>query len=112
MEDGRSDSPSPASSRSRKSKNGGNRVVEAVKVIDDLSPPVQVKVKGDGGERPMILDRTVDGGDAEVVGKTTGEFHLSLRPSVLIRMLVEIHGFPGVALEVTGTGDVETVWLF
>jgi len=24
----------------------------------------------------------------------------------------EIHGLPGLALEVTGTGDVETVWLF
>ncbi|KAM0748079.1 hypothetical protein T439DRAFT_328065 [Meredithblackwellia eburnea MCA 4105] len=46
-------------------------------------------------ERPMILDRTVDGGDGAVNGKTT-----------------EIHGFPGIALEVTGSGDVETVWLF
>lgn len=24
----------------------------------------------------------------------------------------EIHGFPGIALEVTQSGDIETVWLF
>lgn len=24
----------------------------------------------------------------------------------------EIHGFPGIAFEVTGSGHVETVWLF
>ncbi|GAA5999256.1 uncharacterized protein JCM10292_001705 [Rhodotorula paludigena] len=52
---------------------------------------------GAGGaerERPMILDRTADGRDG-VRGKTT-----------------EIHGFPGIALEVTQSGDIETVWLF
>ncbi|GAA5846280.1 hypothetical protein JCM9279_005887 [Rhodotorula babjevae] len=49
---------------------------------------------GVGDEPPMILDRTADGKDG-VRGKTT-----------------EIHGLPGIALEVTGTGDIETVWLF
>ncbi|GAA5913120.1 hypothetical protein JCM8208_000747 [Rhodotorula glutinis] len=49
---------------------------------------------GVGNEPPMILDRTADGKDG-VRGKTT-----------------EIHGFPGLALEVTGSGDIETVWLF
>jgi len=48
-------------------------------------------------ERPMVLDRTADrvepGGGA--YGKKT-----------------EIHGFPGIAFEVTQSGDVETVWLF
>ncbi|GAA5938563.1 hypothetical protein JCM3775_002159 [Rhodotorula graminis] len=47
-----------------------------------------------GDEPPMILDRTADGKDG-VRGKTT-----------------EIHGFPGIALEMTGSGDIETVWLF
>ncbi|GAA6020823.1 hypothetical protein JCM11491_004665 [Sporobolomyces phaffii] len=60
-------------------------------------------------EPPMILDRTaaigVDppspsnggGGGSErgIRGRTT-----------------EIHGFPGIAFEVTSSGDVETVWLF
>ncbi|GAA6033789.1 hypothetical protein JCM8097_000341 [Rhodosporidiobolus ruineniae] len=60
-------------------------------------------------EKPMILDRTADGsvrggksrngtgenGGGGVRGKTT-----------------EIHGFPGIALEVTQEGEVETVWLF
>ncbi|BGP50165.1 hypothetical protein JCM10450v2_006076 [Rhodotorula kratochvilovae] len=45
-------------------------------------------------QKPMILDRTADGRDG-VRGKTT-----------------EIHGLPGLALEVTGSGDVETLWLF
>ncbi|CEQ40070.1 SPOSA6832_01637 [Sporobolomyces salmonicolor] len=49
----------------------------------------------DEEERPMILDRTADGGEGCIKGKTT-----------------EIHGFPGIALEVTGSGDIETVWLF
>lgn len=26
--------------------------------------------------------------------------------------VTEIHGFPGIAFEVTQSGDVETVWLF
>ncbi|GAA5888721.1 hypothetical protein JCM5296_000081 [Sporobolomyces johnsonii] len=50
--------------------------------------------EADEDERPMILDRTADGGEGSVKGKTT-----------------EIHGFPGIALEVTSSGDVETVWL-
>ncbi|GAA6017677.1 hypothetical protein JCM10207_001247 [Rhodosporidiobolus poonsookiae] len=53
-----------------------------------------------GDDAPMILDRTAaDGGRGKegegVRGKTT-----------------EIHGFPGLAFEVTQEGEVETVWLF
>ncbi|SCV73735.1 BQ2448_6165 [Microbotryum intermedium] len=60
---------------------------------DDLTPKKHAK---SSVEKPMILDRTADGGEgSEVKGKTT-----------------EIHGFPGVAFEVTVSGDVETVWLF
>ncbi|KAK4050323.1 hypothetical protein OIO90_005116 [Microbotryomycetes sp. JL221] len=46
-------------------------------------------------ERPMILDRTADGFNSGIKGRTT-----------------EIHGFPGIAFEVTTSGHVETVWLF
>ncbi|KDE06463.1 hypothetical protein MVLG_03247 [Microbotryum lychnidis-dioicae p1A1 Lamole] len=61
---------------------------------DDLM--AEKGLKGFSMEKPMILDRTADGGEgSEVKGKTT-----------------EIHGFPGVAFEVTNSGDVETVWLF
>ncbi|SCZ88350.1 BZ3500_MvSof-1268-A1-R1_Chr10-2g02928 [Microbotryum saponariae] len=61
---------------------------------DDLT--AKKGVKGFSVEKPMILDRTAGGGEgSEVKGKTT-----------------EIHGFPGVAFEVTISGDVETVWLF
>lgn len=75
IESGRSDSPSPSSSRPRKSKNGGNRFADSLKVSEEVSVEVREKKRGEaGGERPMILDRTVDGGDAEVVGKTTGEY--------------------------------------
>ncbi|GAA5879924.1 hypothetical protein JCM8547_003703 [Rhodosporidiobolus lusitaniae] len=55
------------------------------------------------GERPMILDRTADG---SVAGNDGG------KGGGLRGKTTEIHGFPGVALEVTQEGEVETVWLF
>ncbi|BGP26270.1 UPF0183 family protein [Rhodotorula toruloides] len=58
--------------------------VERGKVLEECGDP-----------RPMVLDRTVGEGRGGVKGKPT-----------------EIHGFPSIAVEVTQSGNVETVWLF
>ncbi|KAM0790133.1 hypothetical protein ACM66B_005456 [Microbotryomycetes sp. NB124-2] len=46
-------------------------------------------------EKPMVLDRTADGLELGVKGRTT-----------------EIYGYPGIAFEVTTSRNIETVWLF
>nr|CRX79075.1 hypothetical protein ls5930a1_00122 [Leucosporidium scottii] len=83
-------SGSPASTGSKVGgKKGRGRTVE-IEVFRPSSTTPENEV-----ERPMVLDRAADGGEGPVKGKTT-----------------EIHGFPGIALEVTGSSDIETVWLF
>ncbi|ORY83569.1 hypothetical protein BCR35DRAFT_303447 [Leucosporidium creatinivorum] len=83
-------SASPASTGSKAGrKKGKGRTVEV-----EVSRPSTSTTENEI-ERPMVLDRAADGGEGPVKGKTT-----------------EIHGFPGIALEVTGSGDLETVWLF
>lgn len=84
----------------------------------EISPaPPTVIVDGEV-ERPMILDRTADGAEGDVKGRMTGTCFSRYQSKAVERCLLtcwtlaEIHGFPGIALEVTSTGDVETVWLF
>lgn len=90
-------------------------------------------------EQPMILDRTANDQDTTVKGRLTGKF-VSLcvclwRRGISINLTsrfgangnratdlssrgfystrdTEIHGFPGIAFEVTQSRHVETVWLF
>ncbi|GAA5822663.1 hypothetical protein JCM3770_002859, partial [Rhodotorula araucariae] len=69
------------------SSASGSPVATSGMAMADVGAP-------EDAQKPMILDRTADGRDG-VRGKPT-----------------EIHGFPGIAFEVTSSGDVETVWLF
>lgn len=74
---------------------------------------------GEGDEAAMILDRAVEGGeglkgDRSLTGQS--EF-LAISPgcnALIIRELgpSEIHGFPGIAFEVTKSNYIETLWLF
>ncbi|BGP33874.1 hypothetical protein JCM10296v2_005680 [Rhodotorula toruloides] len=96
---GRTPSPLATGSAGKKGKKGD--VKEAN--VDDLlgfesaaaSPNERGGMLGGrGDDKPMVLDRTAGEGRGGVKGKPT-----------------EIHGFPGIALEVTQSGDIETAWL-
>ncbi|GAA5906625.1 uncharacterized protein JCM6883_004536 [Sporobolomyces salmoneus] len=56
-------------------------------------------------EKPMILDRTASAAENDLTGGSGGGGGTKGRTT-------EIHGFPGIAFEVTKSRDVETVWLF
>ncbi|GAA5917638.1 hypothetical protein JCM6882_002000 [Rhodosporidiobolus microsporus] len=70
--------------------------------------------KGEEEEKPMILDRGADGGGGGggETGAGAGGEGGGKRGGVGRGKTTEIYGFPGVALEVTQEGEVETVWLF
>ncbi|GAA5825424.1 hypothetical protein JCM11251_006977 [Rhodosporidiobolus azoricus] len=65
-------------------------------------------------EKPMILDHGADGGGGGygVSVGAGGGADGGTRSGAGRGKTTEIHGFPGIALEVTQEGEVETVWLF